>query len=138
MGVASGGPIQLTDVEQMAWFNKRSSGDQEEVRTSEQSQPSPDEQLAAAVTQLRAASQRMANDEERARWEAVAEDMAKLERARKFVADTGVGRALCRVLREAWQYPSWSQQADFEKYNKLRAQNISGSEGKEGNHDVKR
>lgn len=49
-------------------------------------------------------------------------------RAEKFVKETGVGKALCDILRQIWYFPAWSKRPDFSKNNRIGLSNIEGED----------
>lgn len=129
----------------MAWWKKPESSSEPEIPALISGLPtppelSPEERMAAAIKEMRTAFQQAAKAEEANRSAGVAEEKSKLERARKFVKETGIDRALCRVLAEVWHWPSWSRNNpdDFiEKRNSLSFENISGIEGRADGKETK-
>ena len=60
----------------------------------------------------------------------------KIAAAERLVSESGVDRALLRILEEFWHWPTWSKRDDFRNYCNIEAENLTAeafkSEEKEG------
>lgn len=89
-------------------------------------EPTPEEQLIQAVKRLRQAQAEAVKAEDQQLAAVMADDKSKLVRAKAFVAETGIDDSLCRILREVWHYPSWTNRPDGEQHNHLGVTEVSG------------
>lgn len=92
---------------------------------------SPTDEMIEAIKRFRDAARRQSQDAQDAAREALSADKRKLEEARKFVTETKIGPALCRVWDEIKPWPAWSKGDDWQRYNKFEVTEVDGAETRE-------